>query len=76
VGNRTKFLCREFTLAAGAEEAEMKEPKYYRQYAADCLRIAKTMSAKDKQVLEQMAEAWEARARELEREKKNSDGKH
>jgi hypothetical protein len=55
---------------AGVEEVKMKEAKNYRQYAADCLRIAKTMSAKDKQILEQMAEAWEARAEEFERNEK------
>jgi hypothetical protein len=53
----------------------MKEAKNYRQYAADCLRIAKTMSAKDKQILEQMAEAWELRAKEFEREEKKLGGK-
>jgi hypothetical protein len=49
------------------EEANMKDASTYRDYAADCRRIAKTMTAKDKDVLLKMAEAWEERAREAEK---------
>ena len=45
----------------------MLEAKTYRQYAADCLRIAEKMDAKDKQVLLEIAQAWEMRAEEAER---------
>jgi hypothetical protein len=45
----------------------MKEPKTYREYAADCIRIAKGMSPNDREALLKMAEAWEERAREAER---------
>ncbi|MBI2714806.1 MAG: hypothetical protein HYX37_10165 [Rhizobiales bacterium] len=37
----------------------MQEAKTYRQYAAECVRMAQKLSAKDKDVLLQMAEAWE-----------------
>lgn len=45
----------------------MQNPKIYRQYAADCRRIAETMKARDRDVLMRMAETWEATAREAER---------
>ena len=45
----------------------MKNAKTYREYAADCIRIAQSMSANDRQILLRMAEAWEDRAREAER---------
>jgi NAD dependent epimerase/dehydratase family enzyme len=51
----------------------MKDATSYRRYASDCRRIAEKMSAKDKQILEQMAEAWESRAQEAERQ--NADGR-
>jgi hypothetical protein len=50
-----------------AEEAMMKDAKTYREYAADCIRMAKAMSPADREVLLKMAEAWEDRAREAER---------
>lgn len=57
----------------------MKDGKNYRQYAADCRRIANTMSAADRQKLLDMAEAWERRAEEAERKpslgKESNDGK-
>jgi hypothetical protein len=53
----------------------MKDAKNYRQYAADCLRIAESMSIKDKQILLKMAEAWELRAQEADRQEKKLDGK-
>ena len=45
----------------------MKDAKTYREYAADCIRIAKGMDPKDREALLKMAEAWEERAREAER---------
>jgi hypothetical protein len=45
----------------------MKDAKTYRQYAADCRRIAQTMRGEDRATLMQMAEMWEATAREADR---------
>ena len=42
------------------------ESEKYRRYAADCLRLAQTMPAKDKQTLLEIAAAWETRAQEAE----------
>jgi hypothetical protein len=50
----------------------MKDAKTYREYAADCIRMAKLMGAKDKETLLKMAEAWEERASEAERKGKNA----
>jgi hypothetical protein len=50
-----------------AEEVMMKDAKIYREYAADCRRMAKQAQPKDKEALIKMAEAWEERAREAER---------
>jgi hypothetical protein len=52
----------------------MLEAKTYRQYAADCVRIADKMDAKDRRVLLEIAEAWTMRAEEAERRGK-PDGK-
>jgi hypothetical protein len=52
----------------------MKDAKTYREYAADCIRMAKLMSPKDREALLKMAEAWEERAREAERQEKKTDG--
>ena len=50
------------------EEADpMKAAKMYREYAADCIRIAQSMNAEDRETLLKMAQAWEERARESER---------
>jgi hypothetical protein len=45
----------------------MQKAKTYREYAADCRRLAETMEKKDRPVLLRMAEAWDARADEAER---------
>jgi hypothetical protein len=45
----------------------MKDAETYRQYAADCRRLAATMQAKDRKTLLEMAAAWEARADEASR---------
>ncbi len=42
--------------------------KTYREYAADCARIAQLMDAEDKEALLKMALAWEDRAQEAERQ--------
>ena len=49
------------------------ESEKYRQYAADCIRMARTMS-KDKVTLLEIAEAWERRAQEAELREKKKDG--
>jgi hypothetical protein len=51
----------------------MKDAKTYREYAADCIRIAQSMDAKDRETLLKMAEAWEERAREAERNEKKAE---
>jgi hypothetical protein len=53
-----------------AEEAIMKDAKTYREYAADCIRMAKLMNPTDRATLLKMAEAWEDRAREADRASK------
>ena len=45
----------------------MLDAQTYRRYAAECLRIASKMDAKDRKTLLEIAEAWEARAQEAER---------
>ena len=58
----------------GLEEADtMQDAKTYREYAADCIRIAQSMDAKDRETLLKMAEAWEERAREAERNEKKAE---
>ena len=56
------------------EEADtMKDAKMYRDYAADCIRIAQSMNAEDRETLLKMARAWEDRAREAERHEKKAE---
>ena len=52
----------------------MLEAKKYRQYAKDCVRIAASMSGKDRQTLLDIAKAWEACAVEAESKSSKSDG--
>jgi hypothetical protein len=52
----------------------MLQAKKYRQYAKDCVRIAATMSGKDRQTLLDIGDAWEARAMEVESKGPKSDG--
>lgn len=52
----------------------MLEAKAYRQYAAECVRIAEKMDAKDRCVLLEIAEAWTTRAQEAERREQPADG--
>jgi hypothetical protein len=51
----------------------MKDAKTYREYAADCIRIAQSMNAKDRETLLKMTKAWEDRAREAERNEKKAE---
>ena len=54
----------------------MQDANTYRRYAADCRRLAKTMSKKDGNIMLKMAEAWDGRADEAECvQRKHSDGK-
>jgi hypothetical protein len=55
-----------------AEEAEMKDAKTYEEYAADCTRMAKMTSGKDRETLLKMADAWKERAREADRQEKKT----
>jgi len=55
------------------EEDEVKKARTYREYKAECIRIAQSMSAKDKETLLKMAAAWEDRAREAERQEKKAE---
>ena len=48
-------------------ELWMQEAKTYRQYAADCRRIAQTMNAKDKAVMLEMARVWDERAADADK---------
>jgi hypothetical protein len=45
----------------------MKDAGTYRQYAAECRRIAQTMNGEDRATMMQMAELWESTAREADR---------
>jgi len=45
----------------------MTDVKMYRDYAADCIRIAQSMNAEDRAALLKMALAWEDLVREAER---------
>jgi hypothetical protein len=50
----------------------VKDAKQYRQYAADCLRMAKTMRPELKDGLLKMAHAWTALAEKAERDESSS----
>jgi hypothetical protein len=45
----------------------MDDVEKYRQYAAECRRLAEKSSAKDKAILSEIAEAWIACAERAER---------
>jgi hypothetical protein len=45
----------------------VQEANTYRQYEANCRRMAATMSEKDKSVLLKKAQAWDAQAEEAQR---------
>jgi hypothetical protein len=49
------------------EEADtMTDLEMYREYAADCIRIAQSMNVEDRETLLKMAQAWEDLIREAE----------
>ena len=52
----------------------MLEPEKYRKYARDCERIAASLSGRNRQVLLEIAAAWEARAVEAESRQPKCDG--
>jgi hypothetical protein len=53
----------------------MQESKSYREYAAFCRQLARTMDKKDSKVLMDMAAAWDARAEQaVKQEAKTMDG--
>jgi hypothetical protein len=56
----------------GTEEARLRESEKFRDYAAECIRIASQMSGKDRQALLEIAEAWETRAQNMEKKEKDS----
>ena len=65
---------RHQAFSSGLEEADtMKDARTYREYAADCLRLAQSMDAKDRETLLKMAKAWEDRARDAERNERNPE---
>jgi hypothetical protein len=51
----------------------MRKSQLYRQYAAECRRIAQTMSADQRARLIKIAEAWEACAQDVDKEKTADD---
>jgi hypothetical protein len=57
----------------------MVDSEKYKQFAADCIRIAETMRGEDRERLLKIADAWteralEAQTTELSREKGPGDG--
>jgi hypothetical protein len=53
--------------------ATMDDAEKFRQYAAECRRLARTAAAKDKTVLLEIADAWVACAEETDRKAKKAD---
>lgn len=51
----------------------MDDVEKFRQYAAECRRLARTAAAKDKAVLLEIAEAWIACAEEANRKAKHAE---
>jgi len=50
--------------------------KKFRDYAAECRRLAQRASEKDRKVLMEIADAWIARAEEAERKENSANKKH
>ena len=48
------------------------DPNKYREYAADCRRLAERAKAEDKPILIKIAEAWEDQAKIAEAAARNS----
>jgi hypothetical protein len=71
-GNRVPLV----GVVSTTEETTMEKSETYREYAADCRRLAGLKKdANEKAGLTEMAEAWEVRATEAERLEKKKDGK-
>ncbi len=51
----------------------MQNAKIYRQYAADCARMALKLDGEDKKILLEIARAWEQRALEAEQRQNHRD---
>jgi hypothetical protein len=51
----------------------MQEAEKYREYAADCRRLAERAGSKDKEVLLKIAEAWEQQAKLVEASRKRRE---
>ena len=55
-------------LVKALEEADtMQDLKMFREYAADCIRIAQSMNDEDRAILLKMAHAWEDLVQDAER---------
>lgn len=54
-------------------EDMVQDAKIYRQYAADCARMAGKLNGNDRDVLLKIAQAWEERALEAERQNGKRD---
>jgi hypothetical protein len=54
----------------GQSEVAMHDAEMYRRYAAECRRIAETMTTKDKDTLLRMARLWDDRAAAAEQAQK------
>jgi hypothetical protein len=66
-------LCALVCATPGQAEDVMREAKPYRQYAAECRRLAATMSGSNKETLLKMATVWDERADEAESADKTAD---
>ena len=52
-----------------------KDAQKFRDYAAECRRLAQRAADKDRKVLMEIAEAWDACAKEAERKENSSPKK-
>lgn len=69
---RNRFHLTALRDSTGHEaEVDMHDANTYRRYAADCRRIAATMSAGDKEILLRMAQIWDERAEEVAKKTKS-----
>lgn len=53
----------------------MTDPRKFREFAAECQRLAQRAAAKDKAVLLEIANAWIECAEQAERNQRSSDNK-
>jgi hypothetical protein len=54
-------------------DSDMENVEKFRQYAAECRRLAQRASGKDREVLIEIAEAWTACAEEVARKEKSGE---